>query len=154
MREARVFLEEGSEGHAQKIFVATIGNFSDKTQTPETPRTLVAPHVLSPIGEGQATWTTISFMEKCELLGQMALIHAIASRDPDFLVQLQLPGQGISAAPVTGLGTPKVDQDKATDAKFLIDVSEGIGTKALIFGVDQKPEGGCNDAAIERDSAV
>jgi hypothetical protein len=158
MLEAREFLVRGSEGHAQKVLVASIGNFPDvnpelldqKEKSLEPPPELVVPLVLAPIGEGQSHRTTMSFMESCESFGQKALIHAIASQDPDFLVQLERPAEKNTPDHTTGLGTPAADPDKATDAKRLIDVSDAIGTKTLIFGIDQRAEGEPDVAGMEQ----
>ena len=90
-------------------------------------------------------------MENSESFAQKALIHSIASEDPNFLSQLEHPEgtREINQAD-SNLGTPRADPNTATDAKQLIDASNGIATKSLIHGVDSKPEGEPNDDGEEQ----
>ena len=147
---ARKDLIEGSVGHAQKVLISATGNFPDVDErlldepevTPQTLPQLKVPLVLAPIGEGQSFHDAVSFMQCSESYAQKALIHSIASMDPNFLVQLERPSDSEPhLQPDTKyLGTPNVDLGNATDAEFLVHTSKGITTKALVHAIASVPE--------------
>ena len=163
MLEARESLINGADGHAQKVLVAAIGNFPDENddlldQTAKVSGplpTLVVPESPRVLGEGQASRTQQSFMEGSESYAQKALIHSIASRDPDFMVQLERPdGKSHVHQADESLGTPRADPEMRTDAKMLIDTSNGIAMKSLIHAVDSRPEGEPDQDRMDRDKPM
>ena len=164
MSEARIFLNQRSEGHAQKVLIAAIGNFPDKypdllDQKEKPPPPLLkleVPTVLAPIGEGQASRTQFSFIEESESYAQKALIYSVASKDPDFYEMLKHPilrQEGSSHDVKTSdlsssLGTPISDADESSTVKWLVDNSEGIQAKALIHCIAAFPEGAPDSAEV------